>query len=99
MHQRGHSATEPQPDADSSLRCAPLRRKSRHSRDPSPACGPKPFGGRRPEGFGPQGESGNPARSHVDPRPSTSSGQALRGGNEGLTFIPMGGPEAHDHSE
>jgi phage FluMu gp28-like protein len=25
-------------------------------RDPSPACGPKPFGGRRPEGSGPQGE-------------------------------------------
>jgi pyruvate dehydrogenase E2 component (dihydrolipoamide acetyltransferase) len=25
-------------------------------RGPSPACGPKPFGGRRPEGFGPQGE-------------------------------------------
>ena len=25
-------------------------------RDPSPACGPEPFGGRRPEGFGPQGE-------------------------------------------
>jgi hypothetical protein len=23
----------------------------------------------------------------------------LRGGDEGLTFIPMGGPQAHEHSE
>jgi hypothetical protein len=36
--------------------------------------------------------SGNPARSgDMDPR--------FRGGDEGLTFISMGGPQAHDHSE
>src|SRR5208337_2795408 len=37
-------------------------------------------------------ESGNPARSvDVDPR--------LRGGEEGLTLISMGGRRAHGHSE
>jgi len=36
-------------------------------------------------------ESGNPVRSvAVDPR--------LRGGDEGLTLISMGGPQAHGHS-
>jgi len=36
-------------------------------------------------------ESGNPARSgNVDPR--------LRGGDDGLTFISTGGPQALDHS-
>jgi hypothetical protein len=29
--------------------------------DPSPACGPKPFGGRRPEGSGPQSEESRTA--------------------------------------
>ncbi len=35
-------------------------------RDPSPACGPKPFGGHRPEGFGPQGEP--PLQTYSTPR-------------------------------
>jgi UDPglucose--hexose-1-phosphate uridylyltransferase len=37
--------------------------------------------------------------AEVDPRPSASSGQALRGGDEGSTFISKGGPQPHDHSE
>jgi hypothetical protein len=34
---------------------------SRAARDPAPACGPKPFGRRGAEGFGPQGEPPLPA--------------------------------------
>jgi hypothetical protein len=44
------------PSADGSFRGVPRPRDD----DPSPACGPKPFGGRRPEGFGPQGEESRP---------------------------------------
>jgi hypothetical protein len=45
-------------------------------------------------------ESGNPSRSgDADPRPSASSGQALRGGDEGLNSVSMGGPQGHDNSQ
>jgi hypothetical protein len=75
LHVRCHSERSEESCSDSFLRLgrragflAPLRRKSRHSR-----------------------ESGNPVGSpDVDPR--------LRGG-DGLTFISVGGPQAHHHSE
>jgi phosphoribosylformylglycinamidine (FGAM) synthase-like enzyme len=50
---------------------------------PSPACAPKPFGGRRPEGFGPQGEGSGPQGGV--PLPSTGT-RIAPGRKEGAIF-------------